>query len=164
MTDGEKRRCPWCWEWIEASATVCEHCNKEVHARESRASAQGLARASGPTLAPAEPTADVAGEATGPQALVDLTTPVGQLMWWGTAILIYGVLLFGVAVGYPAPRGPIALVLAVVQLAAAYLINRALWARMKSWPTAKVTRTMIWLAVAIVVLMLLGWARRRFLP
>jgi len=95
--------------------------------------------------------------------LPDLSTATGQIMWWGTALLLYGVLLFGVALVYPAPRGIIAFVLLVVQLGAAYLVNRALWSRLKSCPMSRVIRTIVILGAVVVVLMLLGWVRRQFL-
>ncbi len=98
----------------------------------------------------------------GAEALPDLGTAVGQIMWWATALLLYGVLLFGVAVVYPAPRGVLAAALLIAQLGAAYLINRVLWTRLKSHPVRQVTRTIVILAVSVVVLIALGWVRRQF--
>ena len=163
MTDGEKRRCPWCWEWIDRSATRCEHCKKDVRPTGQRQAAPQLATTSGEQAAVGEPGAESSAAPTGAEALPDLGTAIGQIMWWGTALLLYGVLLFGVAVVYPAPRGAIAVVLLIAQLGAAYLINRALWTRLKSRPISQVARTMAILAVTVVVLIALGWVRRQFL-
>lgn len=160
MTDGDKRRCPWCWEWIDRSATRCQHCNKEVRPTGQRPAPDlpNQAGAQGGTAQPVSTERQGQGD-----TLPDLSTATGQIMWWGTALLLYGVLLFGVALVYPAPRGIIAFVLLVVQLGAAYLVNRALWSRLKSCPMSRVIRTIVILGAVVVVLMLLGWVRRQFL-
>jgi hypothetical protein len=94
--------------------------------------------------------------------LPDLGTTSGQLVWWASAILIYGILLLATALAYPSPGTAVAVVLFMAQLTAAYFINRMLWTRMRSWPAAKVRNTMVILGVVVVVLFVLGWARRRF--
>ena len=163
MTDGEKRRCPWCWEWIDRSATKCEHCKKDVRPTGQRLAAPQSATTSGEQVVAGEPRAESAAAPTGSEALPDLGTAIGQIMWWGTALLLYGVLLFGVAVVYPAPRGAVAALLLIAQLGAAYLINRALWSRLKSRPVRDVVRGIVILAATVVVLIALGWVRRQFL-
>jgi hypothetical protein len=147
---------------IDLTAAVCEHCNKEVPSHRTSGPEPAAQAQPGQTLAP-DPAVEASTATTAAASLVDLSTATGQLMWWGTGILIYGVLLFGFALGYPAPQGSFALLLVVAQLAVAFFLNRFLWTRMKSWPMPKVTRTMIVLAGAVVVLVALGWARRRFL-
>jgi hypothetical protein len=162
VNDSEKRRCPWCWEWIERSAAVCEHCKKDVPAREDRRSVSESQGGAAHTLA-SDQALDISLDTARAEPLVDLSSLPGQLMWWGTGILIYGVLLFGVALAYPSPKGSIALLLVAAQLGAAFFFNRVLWARMKAWPISKVTRTIVVLAIVVALLVVLGWVRRQFL-
>jgi hypothetical protein len=159
-----QRRCPWCWEWIERTATKCQHCEKDVHP---------LPEA--PSTEPPPP--DTGSEAMAPQVgqgpetgaeaptvkSPDMDSPTGQALWWISAILIYGILLFGIAVAIPFPRAELAIVLLVVEIGAAYLINRKVWQRVRSWPTFRVRNLLIYLAGAAVALFVLGWVRRRFL-
>ncbi len=161
MTDGEKRRCPWCWEWIDRSAETCEHCKKEVQARPERqpATDETDAQAAG---APGQDVGD-SHETGESRSLHDMSQLPWQLTWWATALLIYGVLLFGVALAYPAPRGIVAVTILLVQLAAAYLLNRLLWSHMKTWARDKITRTIAILAGLVALLIVLGWVRRQFL-
>lgn len=98
-----------------------------------------------------------------PAASVDLESSYGVATWWITAILVYAVMLFGVALAYPSPPEGIALVLLAVEIVAAYLINRALWQKARNWSVARVKKLVIYLAAAVVVLMVLVWVRRRFL-
>jgi hypothetical protein len=84
-------------------------------------------------------------------------------MWWVTAILIYGVLLFGVAVAIPFPRAGYAAGLLAAEIVAAYLINRAIWQRARRWPASKVKKLVTYLVAAVVVLIVVVWVRRRFL-
>lgn len=162
MTDGEKRRCPWCWEWIDRAATRCEHCKKDVRPTGQKAAPVQPTTPSGEQAAVNDPAVGSPTALPTAEALPDLGTAVGQIMWWATALLLYGVLLFGVAVVYPAPRGVMAAALLIAQLGAAYLINRVLWTRLKSHPVRQVTRTIVILAISVVVLIALGWARRQF--
>jgi hypothetical protein len=92
----------------------------------------------------------------------DMESPAGQSLWWISAILIYGILLFGIAVAIPFPRAELAIVLLVFEIGAAYLINRKVWQRVRSWPTFKIRNLIIYLAVAFLALVVLGWVRRRF--
>ncbi len=162
MTSEQRRRCPWCWELIDRSAAVCAHCNKEVKPLVDRGASSGSQPAVGQATDPGT------GQAEGPAAevaavgLPDLGTTSGQLVWWASAILIYGILLLATALAYPSPGTAVAVVLFMAQLTAAYFINRMLWTRMRSWPAAKVRNTMVILGVVVVVLFVLGWARRRF--
>ena len=131
-------------------------------------------RSSGPAEAVAGTTA--AGEPGVPQAggepartesppapRVDLESSSGVAMWWVTAILVYAILLFGVAVAFPFPPAGIAVALLVAEVVAAYFINRALWRRAREWSVARVRKLVVYLGAAVVVLIALGWVRRRFL-
>ena len=161
MTIEQRRRCPWCWELIDRSAAVCTQCNKEVKPLVERGASSGsrvaVTRGTDPGNGQDGPAAEVAAV-----GLPDLGTTSGQLAWWASAILIYGVLLLATALAYPSPGTAVAVLLFVAQLTAAYFINRMLWTRMRSWPAAKVRNTMVILGVVVVVLFVLGWARRRF--
>ncbi|UCG87031.1 MAG: hypothetical protein JSW71_00335 [Gemmatimonadota bacterium] len=111
------------------------------------------------------------GEVVGPSARiqeapatpVDLESSSGVAMWWVTAILVYAILLFGVAVAYPFPPSGLAIALLAAEIVAAYFINRALWRRAREWSSVRVRKLVIYLAVAVVVLIALGWIRRRFI-
>jgi hypothetical protein len=92
-----------------------------------------------------------------------MESSAGMAMWWISAILVYGVLLAGVGVVIPYPRAELVAVLLLAEIVAAYFINRAIWQRARSWPTAKIRKMLIYLVVAVAVLFVLGWARRRFL-
>ncbi len=154
-----QRRCPWCWEWIERTATKCEHCQKDVHPLTEAPPPESRRETAAPSDAP-----PVGSDATAPPAASpDMDSSTGVAMWWISAILVYGILLAGVAVAVPYPPAQLVAVLLVAEIAAAYLINRAIWRRARSWPTAKVWKMAIYLAVAVVILLVLGWARRRFL-
>ena len=84
-------------------------------------------------------------------------------MWWVTAILVYGILLSGVAVAFPFPTAGVGIVLLVVEIVAAYLINRAIWKTAKHWPASKVKKLLLYLAIAVLVLIVLVWVRRQFI-
>ena len=84
-------------------------------------------------------------------------------MWWVTAILVYGILLSGVAVAFPFPSAGVGIALLVVEIVAAYFINRAIWDKARHWPASKVHKVVIYLVIAVVVLAVLVWVRRRFL-
>ena len=160
----EQRRCPWCWELIERSATRCGHCGKDVHPLRGSASAEVEA----PVPAPDEPGEKVGGgQAARPEQTpavpVDLDSPSGIALWWVTAILVYAILLFGVAVAVPFPPAGLGVGMLAAEIVAAYLINRALWRRAREWSIARVRKMVIYLAAAVVVLIALGWIRRRFI-
>lgn len=163
MTSEQQRRCPWCWELIERSAAVCAHCNKEVKPLVDRGPSSGTQPA---VSQGTDPGTGQVGDLSAGVAVVsapDLGTTSGQLIWWASAILIYGILLLATALAYPSPGTAVALVLFVAQLTVAYFINRQLWTHMRRWPGAKVRNTMVIMGVVVVVLFVLGWARRRFL-
>ncbi len=163
MTGEQRRRCPWCWELIDRSAAVCSHCNREVKPPVDRAEGSGSQPAVGQGPDPGSGQPDALAAEVAAVALPDLGTPSGQLVWWASAILIYGILLLATALAYPSPGAAVAVVLFIAQLTVAYFINRMLWTRMRSWPGARVRNTMVMLGVVVVVLFVLGWARRRFL-
>ncbi|MEJ2238088.1 MAG: hypothetical protein P8X82_07305 [Gemmatimonadales bacterium] len=155
----DKRRCPWCWEWIERTATKCNHCQKCVH---PLSEAPPPAAESDSKAAP--DAQSVEGGAVAPAVVSpDMESSAGMAMWWISAILVYGVLLAGVGVVIPYPRAELVAVLLLAEIVAAYFINRAIWQRARSWPTAKIRKMLIYLVVAVAVLFALGWARRRFL-
>jgi hypothetical protein len=161
--DDNQRRCPWCWELIARAATSCDHCGKEVHPLPDTSPVAS----EGPAAESALPGV-VAGSGTQPLVeppvpTVDLESPSGVATWWVTAVLVYGVLLFGVAVAVPFPPAGFAIGLLAAEIIAAYLINRAIWQRARQWPASKVRRLVMYLIVAVVVLIALGWIRRRFL-
>jgi hypothetical protein len=139
---------------IDRTATVCEHCNKDVHPLGAHPSPD-----EGATSPTAEPGSAPEVEAAAPP----LGDSSGQLIWWVTAILIYAILLFGVNVAFPFPSAGVAAALIVGELVAAYLLNRWIWRRMRAWPTEKVRSTVWIMVVVMIVLAAAGWARRRFL-
>jgi uncharacterized membrane-anchored protein len=98
-----------------------------------------------------------------PPDKLDLESSSGVAMWWVTAILVYVILLSGVAVAFPFPTAAVGVVLLVVEIVAAYLINRTIWKTAKHWPAQKVKKLVLYLAIAVVVLVVLVWVRRRFI-
>ena len=148
---------------IDRSATKCDHCGKEVHPL--RGSSSGAVEA---VVPPSDEQGDTIPGTTEarpekpPAAAVDLESSYGVAIWWVTAILVYAILLFGVAVAFPFPPAGLAAVMLAAEIVAAYFINRALWRRARAWSAAKVRKLVIYLAVAVVVLIALGWVRRRF--
>jgi len=160
-----QRRCPWCWEWIERAATKCNHCEKDVHPlRESGpVTTEDAADIPQSEAAPARTMAPDASDLPPAPAKLDLESSSGVAMWWATAILVYGILLAGVAVAFPFPTAGVGVVLLVVEIAAAYLINRAIWKTAEHWPASKVIKLVLYLATAVVVLGILVWVRRRFI-
>jgi hypothetical protein len=92
-----------------------------------------------------------------------MESTTGVAMWWVTAILIYGILLAGVAVAFPFPTAGIGVAMLVVEIVAAYLINRTIWKTARQWPASKVKKLVLYLAIAVVVLVVLVWVRRRFI-
>ena len=159
-----QRRCPWCWEWIERSATTCNHCERDVHPpRESGRVTTDDSAADTPQSEAASPRTMASNESEPPSAKLDLESSTGVAMWWVTAILVYGILLSGVAVVFPFPTAGVGIVLLVVEIVAAYLINRAIWKTAKHWPASKVKKLLLYLAIAVLVLIVLVWVRRRFI-
>ncbi len=157
-----QRRCPWCWEWIERTATKCQHCEKDVHPLPEAPSSEPPPETGVGTMAPEVGQGLEAGAEAPTVKSPDMESPAGQSLWWISAILIYGILLFGIAVAIPFPRAELAIVLLVFEIGAAYLINRKVWQRVRSWPTFKIRNLIIYLAVAFLALVVLGWVRRRF--
>ena len=96
-------------------------------------------------------------------AKLDLESSSGVAMWWATAILVYGILLAGVAVAFPFPTAGVGMVLLAVEIVAAYLINRTIWKTAKHWPASKIKKLVLYLAIAVLVLIVLVWVRRRFI-
>jgi len=159
----DKRRCPWCWEWIERTATKCNHCQKDVHPLAQAPPQQAPPGTEQGTTAPVEPQRAEGGTTAPAAEKPDMESSTGMAMWWISAILVYGVLLSGVGVVIPYPRAQLVAVLLLVEIVAAYFINRAIWQSARNWPTTKIWKMMISLVVVVAVLFVLGWARRRFL-
>lgn len=158
-----QRRCPWCWEWIERTATKCNHCGKDVHPLAAAPPPEAQPAAEPGTMARAQSPGPDSGTTVPAAVKPDMDSTAGLAMWWISAILVYGVLLSGVGAVVPYPPARLVAVLLVVEIIAAYFINRAIWQRARNWPTAKIWKLMIFLVAAVVVLSVLGWARRRFL-
>lgn len=83
-----------------------------------------------------------------------------QVFRWVTAVLIFGVLLFGMSLLLPSPSGVVIALLTLGEVAAAYFINQFLWQRLTNHPTAKTVGFVVGglsvLAIAFMVLRQLG--------